>query len=380
MHARTTFPMEILLVEPYFMGSHAAWARGYQRHSRHDVELLTMPGRFWKWRMHGAAITLAGRINEHDDIPDLLLITDMLDVTTLLALAEPRYRDIPLALYFHENQLTYPFPPGTKRDLHYGWINYASALASDAIIFNSAYHRDEFFDELPRLLKHFPDFNNLETIDVVRERSHVLHPGINLQRLADDAPESAGGLSPRGSQPPLILWNQRWEYDKGPDTFFRALDELDTRGIEFRVALAGESFRNKPEEFLAARERFGERIVHFGYAERERYRALLHRSDLVVSTANHEFFGIAIVEAIAAGCFPILPNDLAYPEYISTDHHRSAFYDNFDGLVDLLARYLTGGVPSVPADLRSAATQFGWREQAERYDAFFETLPASTHG
>lgn len=369
--------MRILLLEPYFMGSHAAWARGYRRHSRHAVELLTMPGRFWKWRMHGGAVTLAGTLNAHENLPDLLLATDMIDVTTLLALAEPRYRVVPIAVYFHENQLTYPFPPGTKRDLHYGWINYVSALASDAVIFNSAYHRDEFFDELPRLLKHFPDFNNLETIDELREQSNVLHPGINLARLADDAPQAAGDLPARGSQPPLILWNQRWEYDKDPDTFFRALDEVDTRGIEFRLALAGESFRKKPEEFLAARERFGGRIVHFGYAERDRYRALLHRSDLVVSTAKHEFFGIAIVEAIAAGCFPILPNGLAYPEYIPEDYHHSVFYDNFDGLVGLLARYLTDGVPSISADLQSAAARFAWGEQTSRYDSFFETL-AST--
>ena len=49
----------ILLVEPYDTGSHAAWMRGYQRHSQHHVEILSLPGQYWQWRMQGGAVTLA---------------------------------------------------------------------------------------------------------------------------------------------------------------------------------------------------------------------------------------------------------------------------------------------------------------------------------
>ena len=53
--------MDVLLIEPYFGGSHRAWAEGYVSHSSHAVELLTLPARFWKWRMQGGAATLAER-------------------------------------------------------------------------------------------------------------------------------------------------------------------------------------------------------------------------------------------------------------------------------------------------------------------------------
>ena len=80
--------MRILLLSPYHGGSHQAWADGYARHSAHTVELLTLPARFWKWRMHGGAVTLAGRwLAEagRRPLPDLILATDLLDLTTFLA-------------------------------------------------------------------------------------------------------------------------------------------------------------------------------------------------------------------------------------------------------------------------------------------------------
>ncbi|MGH2541221.1 MAG: tRNA-queuosine alpha-mannosyltransferase domain-containing protein, partial [Ardenticatenaceae bacterium] len=103
--------MNIYLIEPYLAGSHRSWAEGYAQASRHRVELLTMPGYFWKWRMHGAAVSLAAPLRAAfagDAPPDLLLATDMLDVTTLLALTRDVAGRVPVAFYYHENQLTYP--------------------------------------------------------------------------------------------------------------------------------------------------------------------------------------------------------------------------------------------------------------------------------
>jgi hypothetical protein len=78
--------MNIWLVEPYYTGSHRAWADGYQAHSRHDVRLLTLPGRFWKWRMWGGAVTLARQAAALAEPPDLILAADMLNVPVFLSL------------------------------------------------------------------------------------------------------------------------------------------------------------------------------------------------------------------------------------------------------------------------------------------------------
>ena len=241
--------MRICLLEPYATGSHRAWVEGYAAASAHCVEALTLSGQFWKWRMHGGAVTLARRFRERALEPDLLLATDMLDLTTFLALTRDRTHGILVALYMHENQLTYPPRPGETRDLHYAYVNYASTLCADRVFFNSRFHLESWFEELPRLLKHFPDHNELPTVETLRARSEVLPLGLALGKFDAHRP------SCRLEGPPLIVWNHRWEYDKGPEAFFGALYLLQESGVGFRVALLGEHFAG------ATRVRGGEGAV-----------------------------------------------------------------------------------------------------------------------
>ena len=361
--------MNLCLVEPYHTGSHQAWADGYQAHSRHEVRLLALPGRFWKWRMQGGAITLARQARSLDPLPDLILASDMLNLPVFLALSDDRITSVPVALYFHENQITYPLQPGEKRDLHYGFINVVSALRADALFFNSAYHQETFFDELPRLLKHFPDYNELWVVDALPAKAQVLPLGLDLARFDAHRPERPN----RGR--PVLLWNHRWEYDKDPETFFRAVYTLADEGLDFGIMLLGESFRNQPGEFLEARQRLSGRIVHFGYAEDAAdYGRLLWQADVVVSTARHEFFGAAIVEACYCGCFPILPRRLSYPELIPAVQHGACLYEDFDGLLARLRHAILHVGEIRTFSLQPHMARFDWQQMAPRYDQLLEEM------
>jgi glycosyltransferase involved in cell wall biosynthesis len=320
--------------------------------------------------MQGGAATLARDARNVEYVPDLILATDMLNLPAFLALTRDLYAHVPVALYCHENQLTYPCRPDEKRDLTYAVMNWLSMLSADKVYFNSAYHLGVWFEEIPRLLKHFPDYGHLSMLADVRAKSAVLPVGCDLSRFGD-APTK---IDPQKTL--FILWNQRWEYDKDPVTFFRALDALVDAGIPFRVALAGSNERQMPEEFLAARERLGDRVVHYGRADPDTYVRLLRQADVVVSTALHEFFGIAIVEAIYCGCFPVLPRRLSYPEIIPSEYHKECLYGTFEGLVERLQRCLTR--PSfarrIAKDLREEVRLFDWSVLATRYDDELEQL------
>jgi len=367
--------MKICLLEPFHTGSHAAWAEAYARTSRHAIELLTLSGRHWKWRMHGGAVTLARQFNSRGGKPDLLLASDMLDLATFLALTRERTSGLPTALYCHENQLTYPWSPGDsdpaqQRDAHYAFINYTSALAADAVLFNSAYHHGAFLAALPAFLKSFPDRNELESLAPLAAKSSVLPLGLDLRRFDRYRPDAV--QDPAAA--PMILWNHRWEYDKNPEEFFRALYQLQEEGMDFTVAILGESYRKAPPVFDEARQRLGERIVWSGYVENfTDYAGWLWRADLLPVTSFHDFFGISVVEAIYCGVTPLLPRRLAYPEHLPAAMQNQFLYDDFPDLLERLRALLRNPVRPSGA-LRSHVSRYDWGEQVGRYDECLENL------
>ncbi|MBX3053206.1 MAG: DUF3524 domain-containing protein [Caldilineaceae bacterium] len=367
-------PRPVWLVSPYHTGSHLSWADSYARHSRQPILPLTMAGRFWKWRMQGGSIELAEQARHRlaqSPPPAAILATDMLNLPVWLGLLRRDLPpDVPVFLYMHENQLTYPPRPDEKPDLTYAMTNWLSQLAADRVIFNSDYHRQSWFGGLPNLLKHFPDYNHLDKIEAVRARSLVLPVGIPCAQIeAARGTASVQKAEKTGEDAPLILWNQRWEYDKRPDRFFRLLSRLADAGIDFRLAVAGENFRRQPAEFEEARQRLAPHIVQWGFVESaSAYRALLCQADLVISTADHEFFGISILEAIVGGAFPLLPNRLSYPELIPPELHPACLYTDAEDLFAKAAhrlRHPRAAPPSLQAHVRQ---HFDWPVVAAQYD------------
>jgi len=340
------------------------------------VEILKMGGAYWKWRMHGGAVTLARRFMASDAAPDVIVATDMLDLTTFQALTRSRTAGTRMAVYFHENQLSYPWSPtdrdvAQKRDKHYGFINYASAMAADAVYFNSQYHMDSFIEEVERLLKHFPDHNETGSVELLKEKSEVLRLGLDLARFDS----VGGGSADIHDGEPLIVWNHRWEYDKNPDLFFNALRTLAGRGVRFQVAVLGENFSQVPVVFLKARDALGDKVVQFGYAEDfESYARWLHDADVLPVTSYQDFFGAGVAEAVYCGCRPLLPDRLAYPELIPEKHRAAVFYNEKDDFIERLGSMLTGPMQPAEDELRSAMLRYDWRTVAVEYDRVFEGL------
>lgn len=366
-HTATGRRCRIALVEPYLGGSHRSWAEGYRRHSRHDVEVFGLPAIHWKWRMQGGHVTLARRLEAAvGETPfDVVLASSMTDVAGLVGVGRRAVGGARIVLFVHENQLTFPRPEHDREDLTYAMTNWTSMLAADLVVFNSAYHRDEWFGALPGFLARLPDHRHTGLVDDVAGRSVVLPVGAELRELAS--------VERRSGERPLLLWNQRWEYDKGPDVFAAAVERLVGEGLVFDVALAGERPPVDPPELHRLREVLGERLVHDGHADTDAYRQLLRTADVVVSTAQHEFFGVAVTEAVAAGAVPVLPNRLVYPERIPPEHHGRCLYDTDDDLVDRLAWALTHRAEreGIADALRPVMAEFDWSVIAPRYDAAF---------
>jgi glycosyltransferase involved in cell wall biosynthesis len=324
--------LKVLTLEPYYGGSHKAFLEGWMQYSRHDWTVLSLPPWKWKWRMRHSAITIATQTEEkirEGGKWDIIFCSDMLNLAEYLGLVPPSIQKLPSIVYFHENQLTYPIAHPQEFDFHYVLTNLITALAATEVWFNSSYHQNIFLDELRGFLKRMPDFQPLESVDDIRRKSLVRYPGIHQ-------------LPKRGERTPgamRIAWAARWEHDKNPELFFDSLRILKAKKIKFKISVMGEQFRQSPDVFDSARKEFADHIDRWGFQqERRNYEAALIDADLFVSTADHEFFGFSVLEAAAAGAFPLVPEKLAYPETLERDAGNEDFY--FNGGTDQLAERL----------------------------------------
>jgi len=376
--------LKVWALEPYFGGSHKYFLRGLARSSAHDVDLFALPGRHWKWRMQGGALALAARANAAlndileyrpvpGSLPDVFFVSDMLDLPTFVALADRRLARTPSLLYFHENQLTYPLPEGVERDLTYGMRNILSTQVATKVLFNSDYHRREFLKAAEALLSEMPDEVPPDVPARLEGRTGVLPVGCDLGRFDEHRDsalrEAAQGRWGDPARGPLLLWNQRWEYDKAPDRFFAALTALSREGVAFRLAMAGPNQGTPTQAFLRAREELSEHVVHWGRVQAHaEYASLLWASDVVASTALHEFFGVAVVEAVYCGCRPVLPWRLSYPEVIPRTAHADVLYGEGE-LIPALARALREPKAWSEEWQRTWVARFDWASLGPRYDA-----------
>ncbi|MBS3810089.1 MAG: DUF3524 domain-containing protein, partial [Desulfobacterales bacterium] len=239
--------MKLLFLEPFYGGSHREFADGLCRHSRHDIDLLTLPDRFWKWRMRGAALDFFRRI--HDPAAyDAVICSSLMSLSDFRMLC--RGSCPPALVYFHENQLTYPVRPGETRDLHFGFTDITTALAADRVLFNSKTHFTDFFDQISALVRKMPDFRQTWAVDEIREKADVCYPGCSF---SCEIPEPAFDRE----APPLVIWNHRWEFDKQPEVFFAALEQVAEKGVEFNVAVLGQAYEKIPPVFESALRRLG---------------------------------------------------------------------------------------------------------------------------
>ncbi|MEM6320875.1 MAG: DUF3524 domain-containing protein [Bacteroidota bacterium] len=361
---------KILLIEPFFTGSHQLWAEGWRQFSIHDIQILSLSGKHWKWRMHGGAVTLAQQFLKRDVQPDWIVATDMLDVATFLGLTKHRTNQIPVAVYFHENQITYPWSAtdpdvSLNRDNQYGFKNFTTALAADKIFFNSAYHQRSFLDALPAFLKQFPDYRGINLIPNIRKKSKVLSLGVNLRQFDEHQQIS-------NSKIPLLLWNHRWEYDKNPDTFFETLFRLKKEGYLFQLAVLGEKYQRTPAIFEKAKRVLAEEMVQFGKAAKfADYAKWLWNADILPVTNNQDFFGQSVVEAIYCNCYPILPHRLAYPEHIPKEKANQHLYNTDEDFYFLLKKALENFPNNKNIQTQSFVEHYDWRTLAPIYDATF---------
>ncbi|XP_060731703.1 glycosyltransferase-like domain-containing protein 1 isoform X2 [Tachysurus vachellii] len=279
--------MSLLLVEAFYGGSHKQLIDLLQQNID-DCVVYTLPAKKWHWRARTAALHFMQAIPSSQSYR-VLLTSSVLNLAELVAL-RPDLAALKKILYFHENQLIYPVRKSQERDFQYGYNQILSCLVADAVLFNSAFNMDSFLSSISSFLKMMPDHRPKGLEQLIRPKCSVLYFPIRFPEVAR-------------------------EHDKDPELFFQTLLKLAERELSFEVSVLGETFTDVPDVFAEAKERLARHIRHWGFMpSKEDYLRTLCQADVVVSTAKHEFFGVAMLEAVHCGCYPLCPKALVYPE------------------------------------------------------------------
>ncbi len=319
--------LKVAIFLAYGGESHVYWANQIKKNSRHDIDIFTLPPRYWKWRMQGSGGYFAELINSYPaESYDLFICTSMTNVNSFKGFLNKDQRDVPIYLYFHENQFSYPVSSmdpdkETERYEHYQFIQIQSALVSDRIYFNSEFNKKTFFLGAKKLIHRLPDkkafLNRLFSLDV---GVWPLHVDVNEYRFS----KKENGL-------PIFIWNHRWEYDKNPKEFFDILRELK-KSKKFQLIVCGKQTENKV--FERAKIEFSDEIIHWGYCNsRENYLNLLSMATHSIVTSNHDFFGLSALECILSGIKTFFPDRLCYPEHFSKDIFEIISFENKNHLL-----------------------------------------------
>ena len=359
-------PLRILALEPYYGGSHRAVLDGLVERIDAEWTVLTLAG---------PQVEVAhARRGNHDGYRSRALASaqsyepfDLVFASTFLNLAEFRglvgapLAGVPAIVYFHENQLVYPNRHTAEWDLQFPLTNITSALSAECCVFNTRWNLDRFVGEIPGFIREFPDHHPKGVAEEIERKSVVLPPPFDPAAF-DHAATTRG---PRCR----IVWPHRWEHDKNPEEFFWAVGQLAEEGLDFEVAVAGQSFRETEGLMREAAETLGSRLVHCDEPkDRAAYAALLASADVAVSTAINEFFGLAIVEACYAGATPLVPDRLAYPEVYAPEYR----YEGRDELVARLRAHVNHRPEAGKARELASAYTFG--ALVPRYRELFATV------
>lgn len=367
------FFMRILLLSAYNTDSHKAWCQGLIAHlPQHEWCYLTLPGRFFSWRIRGNPVSFA--LGEHSETLtqsfDLILATSMVDLATLKGL-RPNLAATPSIIYFHENQFAYPKSQQQHASIDPQMVNLYSALSAHRVVFNSQFNQHSFLQGITDLFKRLPDHAPMEAVSSIQKKSQVLPVPIyskHSQLCATFTPEETL----------KVIWNHRWEYDKGPDILARVIALSQQQALNISFTICGMPFRHIPNSFQSLQTQAPSNVIHMGrFESRDVYVSQLAQHHVVLSTAEHEFQGLAVLEGAAYGCIPLAPNRLAYPEWIPS----SCLYDSGNTneeasrICQRLHQWQSQGLPP-----STDVCHYDWAVLIPAYEQLFNHVSTLKHG
>lgn len=186
-----------------------------------------------------------------------------------------------------------------KKDWYLKLIERANLEAANAIHFTADSEREQ-------ALKRFPLLS-----------ARTIPLGINKNEPLNEALiPTQWRLRPNT---PTICYVSRLHKKKGLELLLEALATIETIDFQLVIAGTGESNYVSSLKALAKKLNLQEKCQFVGFVEGKEKQLLLESSDIFALTSYSENFGIAVLEAMAAGATPLVSKEVALAEVIANN-------------------------------------------------------------
>ncbi|XP_041329138.1 glycosyltransferase-like domain-containing protein 1 isoform X9 [Pyrgilauda ruficollis] len=179
--------MSVLLIEPFYGGSHKQLMDLLQEELQEDCVLCTLPAKKWHWKARTSALYFMQTVPTSSNYR-ILFASSVLNLAELAAL-RPDLGKLKKVLYFHENQLAYPVQKCQERDFQYGYNQILSCLVADVVVFNSAFNMESFLKSIGKFMKLIPDHRPKDLEKIIRPKCQVLYFPVRFPDVSRFMPE-----------------------------------------------------------------------------------------------------------------------------------------------------------------------------------------------
>ncbi len=223
--------------------------------------------------------------------------------------------------------------------------------------------------------------------DVLGHPSVVLPPGVRLERFPPN-------LSPRTGPPRLLLSASLADARKRPDLAVAALAGVRERHPGARLAVSGEGDPAVLAGGGAPGDGAGSGVVNggsnggadgvdvLGVGQPEEVPGRYRSATLTMLPAEHEAFGLALVESLASGTPVVCTPAGGMPEIVRDDVGRVARSADVTSLVAAACAVIElAADPATPRACAQRARRWGWREAVgPAHEHVYEHLASGRRG
>jgi glycosyltransferase involved in cell wall biosynthesis len=202
---------------------------------------------------------------------------------------------------------------------------------------------------------------NLVQTEKIRAPTYVIPNGVEPDEFADASPERDLG--------PYVLAVGRLVPQKGFDVLVDAFASNRLTGLN--LVLVGEGFERARLEARAVELGLDARVQFLGSVGRPRLAQLLRGASVFAFPSRGEPFGIALLEAMAAGLPAVAAAAGGVPEFARDGENALLVQpEDASGLAKAIARIVTdrGLRDKLIVGGRATATRLAWRGIANRYE------------